>query len=102
MGKPGEVNWEDWMSTLQPVNLGPKKPPVAEVIQEKEAILVLEETQAASGLSGSPPASDGTAVEVELGALSIDDSATKGSSPVVEAVPVLGPPVDVENEKVKG
>jgi hypothetical protein len=92
------------MSTLQPVNLGPKKPPVAEVIQEKEPILVVEENPAASGLVGSPPGSEGTAVELELGALSIDGSAGKESSPVVEAVPVvpvLGPPVDIENEEVK-
>lgn len=54
MGKPGEVNWEDWMSTLQPVNLGPKKPTVAEVIQEKGPIVVVEENPAADGVSGSP------------------------------------------------
>lgn len=100
MGKPGEVNWEDWMSTLQPVNLGPKKPPVAEVIQEKEPIVVLEGKSTAEGLTGSPAQSEGTAVEVQLSALTIDGPAVNESVSVVEAVPVLGPPVGAKKEGV--
>lgn len=100
MGKPGEVNWEDWMSTLQPVNLGPKKPPAAEVIQEKEPIVVLEDRPTAEGPTGSPAQSEDTAVEVQLSALSIDSPAVKESVSVVEAVPVLGPPVNTKKERV--
>lgn len=99
MGKPGEVNWEDWMSTLQPVNLGPKKPPVAEVIQEKEPIVVLEDKSTAEGLTGSPAQSEGTGGE-ELSASSITGPALKELVSVVEAVPVLGPPVKTKKEEV--
>lgn len=100
MGKPGEVNWEDWMSTLQPVNLGPKKPPVAEVIQEKGPIVVVEENPTADGVSGSPAESEGTPVEVTLSALSIGSPAVEETASVVEAKPVLGPPVGAKKEAV--
>jgi hypothetical protein len=99
MGKPGEVKWEDWMSTVQPVNLPRSNAPVVEDLKEKEPIVEVEESTESAvleGTTGSPAGSEGTAVEEELGGSS---SLTEGSdAPKAEAVsaPVLGPVVGVE------
>jgi hypothetical protein len=104
MGKPGEVKWEDWMSTVQPVNLPRSNAPVVEELKEKEPIVEVEEsskTASPEDVAGSPAGSDGTAVEEELGGSS---TSTEGSQvPKAEAVsaPILGPVVAVEKEETK-
>jgi hypothetical protein len=93
MGKPGEVKWEDWMSTVQPVNLPRSNAPVVEEESSKSAT--------PDDITGSPAGSEGIAVEEELGGSS---TSTEGSEvPKAEAAsaPILGPVVAVEVEETK-
>jgi hypothetical protein len=104
MGKPGEVKWEDWMSTVQPVSLPRSNAPVVEELKEKEPIVEVEESPKSGipeDITGSPAGSEGTAVEEALGGSS---TSTEGSQvPIAEvgSAPVLGPVVAVEKEEAK-
>jgi hypothetical protein len=104
MGKPGEVKWEDWMSTVQPVNLPRSNAPVTEDLKEKEPIVEVEESSKSAttkDLMGSPAGSDGTAVEEELGGSSTSTEGSQVPEAEVVSAPILGPVVAVEKEEIK-
>jgi len=104
MGKPGEVKWEDWMSTVQPVNLPRSNAPVVEEIKEKEPIIEVEQSSESAvlgGTAGSPAGSEGTAVEEELGGSSTSTEDSEATKAEVVSAPVLGPVVAVEKEGAK-
>jgi len=107
MGKPGEVNWEDWMSTVQPVNLPRSNAPVAEELKDKKPIIEVEKSSKSTDpedITGSSNGSEGTAVEEELGGSSLSTESAE-RSPVLEvravSAPILGPVVAVEKEEAK-
>jgi len=102
MGKPGEVKWEDWMSTVQPVNLPRSNAPVVEELKEKEPIVEVEQSSESAvlgGTMGSPARSEGTAVEEELGGLSLSPDGSQAPKAKAVSAPVLGPVVAVAVEK---
>jgi hypothetical protein len=100
MGKPGEVNWEDWMSTLQPVNLPKSNAPVVEELKEKERVIAAEENTEQKS-AASPARSDETAVEeASSGSLAPTDGNQAVEAKGVQA-PVLGPVVAVKKEETK-
>lgn len=104
MGKPGEVKWEDWMSTVQPVNLPRSSAPVVEELKEKEPIVEVEESPESAvlgGIKGSPAGSEGTAVEEELSGSSTSTEGSQVPKAEVGSAPVLGPVVAVEKEESK-
>lgn len=103
MGKPGEVNWEDWMSTVQPVNLPRANAPETEVVKKKEPIVVGEEDSpehvGAKDSVRTPAGSEGTMVEEGSNRSSSDGSQATDAKGAL--VPVLAPVVAVEKEEVK-
>jgi hypothetical protein len=104
MGKPGEVKWEDWMSTVQPVNLPRSNAPVVEELKEKEPIIEVEESPKSvipEDITGSPAGSEGTAVEQELSGSSTSTEGNLVPKAEVVSPPVLGPVVAVEKEETK-
>ena len=104
MGKPGEVKWEDWMSTVQPVSLPRSNAPVVEVLKEKEPIIEVEESPksiSSEGTTGSAAGSEGTAVEEELSGSSTSTEGSQVLKAEVVSPPVLGPVVAVEKEESK-
>jgi hypothetical protein len=104
MGKPGEVKWEDWMSTVQPVNLPRSNAPVVEVLKEKEPIVEVDESPKSASLeetTGSAAGSEGTAVEEALGGSSPSSEGSQAPEASAVPVPVLGPVVAVENDESK-
>jgi len=104
MGKPGEVKWEDWMSTVQPVNLPRSNVPVVGELKEKEPIVEVEQSSESAvlgGTMGSPARSERTAVEEELGGSSTSTEDSDAPKADVVSAPVLGPVVAVEKVEVK-
>jgi hypothetical protein len=104
MGKPGEVKWEDWMSTVQPVNLPRSNAPVVEQLKEKEPIIEVEESPKSvvpADITGSAAGSEETAVEEELGGSSTSSEGDQVLKAELGSVPVLGPVVGVEKEETK-
>jgi hypothetical protein len=104
MGKPGEVKWEDWMSTVQPVNLPRSNAPVVEELKEKEPIVEVDESfkaAIAEESTGSPAGSEGTAVEEALGGSSPSSEGSQAPKVEVGSAPVLGHVMAVEKEESK-
>jgi hypothetical protein len=104
MGKPGEVNWEDWMSTVQPVNLPRSNVPVVEDLKEKEPIVEVGESPKSDipeDVTGSPAESEGTAVEEELSGSPTSLEGSQVPKAEVGSAPILGPVVAVEKEESK-
>jgi hypothetical protein len=104
MGKPGEVKWEDWMSTVQPVNLPRSNAPVVEDLKEKEPIVEVDESPksaSSEGTTGSAAGSEGTAVEEEESGSSTSTEGSQVPKAEVGSAPILGPVVAVEKEESK-
>jgi len=104
MGKPGEVKWEDWMSTVQPVNLPRSNAPAVEDLKEKDPIVeVGESTKSVTpgNIGGSPAGSEETAVEEKLGGSSTSTEGSQIPEAEVGPAPILGPVVAVEKEGTK-
>jgi hypothetical protein len=104
MGKPGEVKWEDWMSTVQPVNLPRSNAPVVEELKEKEPIVEADESPKSAipeEATESAAGSEGTAVEEELSGSSISSEGNLVPKAEIGSAPVLGPVVAVEKEESK-
>ena len=104
MGKPGEVKWEDWMSTVQPVNLPRSNVPVVEELKEKEPIVEVEESTKSAfpeEATGSAAGSEGTAVEEEVSGSSTSTEGSQVPKAEVGSAPILGPVVAVEKEESK-
>jgi len=104
MGKPGEVKWEDWMSTVQPVNLPRSNAPVVEGIKEKEPIIEVDQSSESAvlgGTTGSPAGSEGTAVEEVLGGSPLSTEGSQAPKAKAVSALVLGPVVAVEKVEAK-